>query len=192
MIIGSYLCPVTVQYVPHDFILFYLIIFSVAKQGWSSNPCTPEPSAITKLLHKRNAKRQACRASKSPIMEPSPVLESIPTTPVDDPMDRLSPSINGRSPACARSLTPGVQTKMTNRKQLSVKVARIITGTETPKRSKNLTRETFVIMSRATHELQQHKQARNDLRETRQQVWRYVNEISSHSRRHISPKGEHR
>ena len=121
--------------------IYFYSIFSVAKQGWSSTPGTPEPSAITKLLHKRNAKRRASRESKSQSVDPSPVVESLPPTPVDELMDRMSPSINGRSPACARSLTPGVQTKMANRKELPVKVARIITGPETPKRSKNLTRE---------------------------------------------------
>ena len=118
------------------------------------------------------------------------VLESVTNTPTDEKPRRYATPVSGRETPCERSLGATPNPKNLNRKELHVKVAEIVTGLETSKGAKErLTRETFAKMNRALEQTRRYKRAQTSMRDTRQQVWKYVNELSTSRTNSVTPTG---
>ncbi|KAK3710167.1 hypothetical protein QZH41_010564, partial [Actinostola sp. cb2023] len=153
--------------------------YLIMKRGWF--PTNPKPQAMSKLLHKRHRKYLAQVTSPS-------ILESVPNTPTDERLGNCATPVSGRETPCDRSMGSSVSSKKAIRRELQVKVAEIVTGMEHTRTSKELTRETYVKMNRAIEQTKKYKRAQTTMRDTRQQVWRYVNELSSERTKSVTPK----
>ena len=152
--------------------------FSVPKYGWASSRNTPEPHTATKLLHKRDYRI----SSKSPAADAIKIDSPAGDTPTMEPPRSTTP--------CPRSFTPTSQPKMPNKRELPVKVAEILTQTGCQSRPTNLSRETYVIMKKALQGTQRAGQTRNDVRGSKQRVWKYVTNLSSNGRASVTPTGK--
>ena len=152
--------------------------FSVPKYGWASSRNTPEPHTATKLLHKRDYRI----SSKSPAADAIKIDSPAGDTPTMEPPRSATP--------CPRSFTPTSQPKMPNKRELPVKFAEILTQTGCQSRPTNLSRETYVIMKKALQGTQRAGRTRNDVRDSKQRVWKYVTNLSSNGRASVTPTGK--
>ena len=79
---------------------------------------------------------------------------------------------------------------MPKKRELNVKVAEILTQTGCQNRPTKLSRETYVIMKKALQGTQRAGQIRNDVRDSKQRVWKYVTNLSSNGRASVTPTGK--
>ena len=150
-----------------------MLVHAVPKQGWASSGNTPEPHTAPKLLHRKEYR----------LPSKSPAIESVRG---DSPAVGDAP--RGTTP-CPRSFTPTTQPKMPQKRELAVKIAQILTETGFQARPSNLSRETYAVMNKALQSSQRAGPPRNDIRDGKQRVWKYVTNLSSTGRTSVTSLG---